>query len=85
MLGSRKFSFSVIVHTDQQAPLINFHQSSPILNVRADCPPSHLMEFLASEGGVLASSAAAEVHVSRQREEALLERVRAVSVRFSCV
>ena len=52
MLKGRKFSFSIIVHTDTQGPLINFHQSSPILNVRADCPPAHLLEFLVSEGGV---------------------------------
>lgn len=78
MLGGRRFSFSIIVHADAQGPLINFHQSSPILNVRADCPPSHLMEFLMSEGGVQASEAASEVHSTRQREEALLERVRQV-------
>ncbi|KAJ9527460.1 hypothetical protein QJQ45_025732 [Haematococcus lacustris] len=78
MLGNRKFSFSIIVHADAQGQLINFHQSSPILNIRADCPPAHLMEFLASEGGVLASEAASEVHIVRAKEEALLERVRQV-------
>lgn len=76
VLDGRRFSFSVIVHTDQQAPLISFHQSSPILNVSADCPPSHLLEFLASEAGGSASSVAQDVHKSRAREEAILESVR---------
>lgn len=78
MLGNRKFSFSIIVHADSQGPLINFHQSSPILNVRSDCPAAHLLEFLTSEGGVQASEAASEVHSYRAKEEALLERVRQV-------
>lgn len=56
MLQGRKFSFSIIVHADPHGPLINFHQSSPILNVRSDCPPSHLLEFLVSEGGVQVGS-----------------------------
>ncbi len=78
MLQGRKFSFSIIVHADAQGPLINFHHSSPILNVRSDCPPGHLLEFLVSEGGVQASEAANEVHSTRAKEEALLERVRQV-------
>ncbi len=78
MLGNRKFSFSIIVHADSQGPLINFHQSSPILNVRSDCPAAHLLDFLTSEGGVQASEAANEVHSYRAKEEALLERVRQV-------
>jgi len=56
--------------------MINFHQSSPILNVRADCPPTHLLEFLVSEAGGLANEAANQVQANRQKEEALLERVR---------
>jgi hypothetical protein len=38
-LGGRTFAFSLIVHSESDGPLINFHTSSPILNVRTDCPP----------------------------------------------
>eukprot|EP00955_Chlamydomonas_euryale_P049530 354273-Chlamydomonas_euryale.AAC.1 len=62
--------------TPAQAPLISFHPSSPVLNVSADCPTDHLLEFLASEAGSGASTDAAEVHASRAREDALLEDVR---------
>jgi hypothetical protein len=48
MLKGKRFSFSLIVHSDPQSPLISFHASSPILNVSADCPPEHLLEFLVS-------------------------------------
>ncbi len=40
--------------------------------------PACSQEFLLSEGGVQASEAATEVHNSRAKEEALLERVRQV-------
>lgn len=64
-LGGRSFAFSLIVHSESDGPLINFHTSSPILNVRTDCPPQHLIEFLVSETGVAASEAATEVQSSR--------------------
>lgn len=76
MLAGRAFSFSLIVHSETDSPLINFHASSPILNVRTDCPPQHLVEFLLSESGIAASEAANEVQTSREREEILLEKVR---------
>ncbi len=75
MLANKSFSFSVIVHCDPQAPLINFHPSSPILNVSADCPPDHLVQFLVSEAGGEASQAASSAHLSKAKEEALLEQV----------
>ncbi len=65
MLAGRAFSFSLIVHSETDSPLINFHASSPILNVRTDCPPQHLVEFLLSESGIAASEAANEVQTSR--------------------
>ncbi|KAG1674586.1 hypothetical protein FOA52_001835 [Chlamydomonas sp. UWO 241] len=74
--GRQQFSFSVIVSVDSDAPLISTHPSSPVLNVSADCPAAHLLEFLASEAGSGASNDAAEVHAVRAREEALLEDVR---------
>jgi hypothetical protein len=76
-----RFSFSLIVHTDEDAPLISFHPSSPILNVSADCPPDHLVSFLVSEAGVEASEAAGSAQLSRDREDALLDQV---SSRVSC-
>lgn len=78
-LKGRSFSFSIIVHNEPQSSLLNFHQSSPILNVRSDCPPQMLLDFLISESGSQAHSAANEVHNSRAREEALLESVRQVT------
>ena len=78
LLAGRKFNFSIIVHTDPQMSVIQFHPSSPVLNVRSDCPPAHLLEYMISETGTAASEAAFEVQNSRAREEALLERVRQV-------
>jgi hypothetical protein len=48
-LQGRSYSFSIIVHTEGTGPLINFHAASPIVNVRADCPPSNLVQV---RGGV---------------------------------
>ncbi len=78
-LAGKSFSFSLIVHCDPQAPLISLpHPSSPVLNVSADCPPDHLVEFLLSEAGVEASGAATNAQLSRFKEEELLEQVNAV-------
>ena len=43
--------------------------------VRSDCPPQRLLEFLASEAGVAANEAAQSVASSKAEEEALLEEV----------
>ena len=75
LLLGKKFSFSIIVHSDPHSQLISFHPSSPILNVSADCPPDYLTEFLVSEAGGEASEAANSAHMSRAREEELLEQV----------
>lgn len=84
ILSGKRFSFSLIVHTDAQAPLISFHPSSPILNVSADCPADHLVDFLTSEAGGEASEAASSAHTSRAREEALLEQVRPATPEADC-
>ena len=45
--------------------------------VRSDCPPGLLLEFLAGEAGLAANEAAETVASSRAEEEALLQQVRA--------
>ena len=49
---------------------------SPCLQVRSDCPPSYLLDFLHSEAGAAADVAASQLADSRHEEEALLEEVR---------
>eukprot|EP00798_Chlamydomonas_sp_ICE-L_P005810 gene5810-6097_t len=75
-LGSRQFQFSIIVHMEPTGPLLAFQNPSPILNVRFDCPPNSLVDFLVSEAGESASTAAADTYDMRAKEEAVLERVR---------
>ncbi|GAB4823551.1 hypothetical protein N2152v2_010597 [Parachlorella kessleri] len=77
LLQGRLFSFSLLVHSDSGSPMLDFLPSSSVLQVRSDCPPSHLMDFLKSEAGQAADSAAAQVAGSKQQEEQLLEAVRA--------
>lgn len=47
--------------------------------VRSDCPPARLLEFLAGEAGLAANEAAESVASSKAEEEALLEQVRVPS------
>jgi hypothetical protein len=44
--------------------------------VRSDCPPRQLVDFLVSDGSALANQAAAAVQVGQQEEQALLEEIR---------
>lgn len=46
-----------------------------MLQVRSDCPPARLLEFLAGESGLAANEAAESVASSKAEEEALLEKV----------
>jgi hypothetical protein len=46
-----------------------------VLQVRSDCPPARLLEFLAGESGLAANEAAESVASSKAEEEALLEKV----------
>lgn len=75
-LQGRSYSFSLLVHSDEASPLLDFISSSSVLQVRADCPPKHLLAFMSSEAGALAHQAAAQVAGSRAEEEELLAAVR---------
>jgi hypothetical protein len=75
-LRGRRFSFSLLVHGDESSPLLDFIAASSVLQVRADCPPRLLLDFMSSEAGAMAHEAAAQVAGSREEEEAVLARVR---------
>ena len=49
VLEDRKFSFSVLVHSDEASPLIDYMATSSVLQVRSDCAVQVLQEFLCSE------------------------------------
>lgn len=76
VIGRRRFAFSMLVHSDQGSPMVDFSPSSSILQVRSDCPPSKLMEFLCSDSGLVANEAAERVAVSKREEQHLLEEIR---------
>jgi hypothetical protein len=54
-VGSRRFTFSLLVHSDSSSPMIEFSQNSSILQVRSDAAPKQLVEFLCSDSGVQAN------------------------------
>ncbi|KAK9817188.1 hypothetical protein WJX72_010816 [[Myrmecia] bisecta] len=76
-LYGQRFSFSVLVHSDTSSPMVDFLSSSSVLQVRSDCPPARLLEFMCSESGDAANQAAQAVQCTNAEEEELLERVRA--------
>lgn len=53
-VGNRNFTFSLLVHSDASSPMVDWSQNSSILQVRSDCPPRQLVEFLVSDSGVMA-------------------------------
>ncbi|KAK9901712.1 hypothetical protein WJX75_009812 [Coccomyxa subellipsoidea] len=76
VLGRRQFAFSLLVHSDESSAMVDFLATSSVLQVRSDCPPARLLEFLAGESGLAANEAAESVASSKAEEEALLEKVR---------
>ncbi|KAL4858162.1 hypothetical protein ACK3TF_001655 [Chlorella vulgaris] len=75
-LQRRQFAFSLLAHSDHSSPMLDFLASSSVLQVRCDCPPSHLLDFLCSSAGLSANETAAQVAGSREEEEQLLAEVR---------
>eukprot|EP01026_Neomeris_dumetosa_P032788 TRINITY_DN2604_c1_g1_i1.p1 TRINITY_DN2604_c1_g1~~TRINITY_DN2604_c1_g1_i1.p1 ORF type:complete len:352 (-),score=49.94 TRINITY_DN2604_c1_g1_i1:168-1223(-) len=75
-LVSPNFQFSLLVHSDTSSPMVDFLPSSPVLQVRSDCQPEVLLDFLCSEEANVADEAAAAVESGRIQEERLLEQVR---------
>ena len=75
-LAGRRFAFSLLAHADHSSPMLDFLASSSVLQVRCDCPPPHLLDFLCSAAGLSAHAAAAAVAGGREEEEALLGAVR---------
>jgi hypothetical protein len=72
----RSYAFSILVHSDESSPLLDFVESSSVLQVRTDCPPKHLLAFMISEAGELAHETATLVADTKAEEAAALEAVR---------
>eukprot|EP01025_Chloroclados_australasicus_P055430 TRINITY_DN670_c0_g1_i1.p1 TRINITY_DN670_c0_g1~~TRINITY_DN670_c0_g1_i1.p1 ORF type:complete len:580 (-),score=66.70 TRINITY_DN670_c0_g1_i1:565-2304(-) len=70
------FQFSLLVHSDTSSPMVDFLPSSPVLQVRSDCQPEVLLDYLCSEEAEVADEAAVAVESGRHQEEELLEQVR---------
>jgi hypothetical protein len=49
VVGGRQFTFSLLVHSDAASPLVEFSASSSVLQVRSDCAPKQLVDFLLSD------------------------------------
>ena len=76
VINHRSFAFSILVHSDQSSPLLEFIESSSVLQVRTDCPPKHLLAFMVSEAGDVAHETATLVADTRAEEAAALEAVK---------
>ena len=74
-LAGRQFSFSVLVHGDENIPMIDFLSSSSVLQIRSDCPPTRLLDFLCSDACMVADTAATAIAGARQEEQELLDAV----------
>lgn len=74
-LAGRQFSFSVLVHGDMNIPMIDFLSSSSVLQIRSDCPPTRLLDFLCSDACMVADTAATAIADARQEEQELLDAV----------
>eukprot|EP01024_Parvocaulis_polyphysoides_P030148 TRINITY_DN27393_c0_g1_i1.p1 TRINITY_DN27393_c0_g1~~TRINITY_DN27393_c0_g1_i1.p1 ORF type:complete len:447 (-),score=52.08 TRINITY_DN27393_c0_g1_i1:11-1288(-) len=76
VLTNPNFQFSLLIHSDTSSPMVDFLPSSPVLQVRSDCQPEVLLDFLCSEEAEVADEAAVAVETGRIHEEQLLEQVR---------
>ncbi|GMH38401.1 hypothetical protein BSKO_06285 [Bryopsis sp. KO-2023] len=76
LLKDRQLSFSLLVHSDENAPMIDHMAATSILQVRSDCPPQVVLDFLSSDACRTASQGAKEIKASGGEEEAVLEKVR---------
>lgn len=86
LLLKRTLSFSLLVHSDDQAPMIDHMAASSILQVRSDCPPRTVLDFLGSDACRSASQEAKEIKDTSGEEEAILESVRsALGAKQVCI
>lgn len=76
LLRGKTYAFNILVHSENGAPLLDFVKSSSVLQVRIDCPPTHLQAFLASEAGYLANESASLIADYQAEEAAALEAVK---------
>eukprot|EP00232_Nephroselmis_pyriformis_P020941 CAMPEP_0182866892 /NCGR_PEP_ID=MMETSP0034_2-20130328/8435_1 /TAXON_ID=156128 /ORGANISM="Nephroselmis pyriformis, Strain CCMP717" /LENGTH=473 /DNA_ID=CAMNT_0024999225 /DNA_START=189 /DNA_END=1607 /DNA_ORIENTATION=- len=75
-LRGRTFMYTVLVHGDTAAPYVDYMESTSILQVRSDCPPSKLLEFMMSERGAAVDDAVSASIDARKELEAVMEEVR---------
>ncbi|KAK9861347.1 hypothetical protein WJX84_007981 [Apatococcus fuscideae] len=69
-------AFSLLIHSDQSAAMIDTASSSSLIQVRSDCPVEQLLQFLTSENSDAASRAAEAELEARQAEALLLDQVK---------
>lgn len=76
LLSNRKLNFTLLVHSDDRAPMIDHESASSVLQVRSDCPPKAVLEFLGSSACQTASEEAKMIKDTSGEEAAILEQVR---------
>lgn len=75
LLG-RHIPITVLVHDDFCSPLIDHAMSSSVIQVRSDCAPQRLLEFLLTTSTEELIQTATEAQHERKNMEALLDQVR---------
>lgn len=75
-LSGRHIPITVLVHDDFCSPLIDHATSSNVIQVRSDCAPQRLLEFLLTTSMEELIQTASDVQNERKNMEVLLDQVR---------
>eukprot|EP00892_Ulva_mutabilis_P000125 jgi/Ulvmu1/10112/UM006_0062.1 len=76
-LADAQFSFTMLVHSDDQAPTASFLPASSTVQVHHHCSPRQLMELLLSNAAIAASSTSGERLETATAEQELLSAAKA--------
>lgn len=69
-------AYSILIHSEESSPLLEYVASSSLLQISSDCPPDHLIQFMNSEDGILANQSAAILTDGKEKEEEALAAVK---------
>uniref|UniRef100_A0A1D2A6T3 DUF4460 domain-containing protein n=1 Tax=Auxenochlorella protothecoides TaxID=3075 RepID=A0A1D2A6T3_AUXPR len=75
-LRGRAFSFGLLVHAGGSGPVLDPVPASAYVQVRADCHPSQLLEYLTGAAAAAADAASGVAEAARAAEAAALEAAR---------
>lgn len=75
-LSGKHLPLTLLIHSDDSAPMVDYSTASSTLHIRTDCSPTYLLDYVQSDRCLDANDAAKEMLTDDIEERRILEEAR---------